>query len=98
MLALLADPQNWLAFITLSVLEIVLGFDNIIFISILVGRLPAARQEAARITGLALALLLRFEFMNPGFTKVVAGLTTVSMGVIVYVFLSEVFGGGQAPF
>jgi predicted tellurium resistance membrane protein TerC len=63
MLALLADPQNWLAFITLSVLEIVLGFDNIIFISILVGRLPAARQEAARITGLALAMLTRIALL-----------------------------------
>jgi predicted tellurium resistance membrane protein TerC len=63
MLALLADPQNWLAFITLSVLEIVLGFDNIIFISILVGRLPAARQEAARITGLALAMLTRVALL-----------------------------------
>lgn len=50
------------------------------------------------VVGLALALLLRFEFMNPGFTKVVAGLATVSMGVIVYVFLAEVFGSGQAPF
>jgi predicted tellurium resistance membrane protein TerC len=62
-LALLADPQNWLAFITLSVLEIVLGFDNIIFISILVARLPAAQQEAARITGLALAMLTRVALL-----------------------------------
>jgi hypothetical protein len=50
------------------------------------------------VVGLALAMLLRFEFMNPGFTKVIAGLATVSLGVIVYVFLAEVFGGGQAPF
>lgn len=50
------------------------------------------------IVGLALALLLRFEFLNPGFTKVIAGLATISMGVIVYVFLVEVFGSGQAPF
>jgi hypothetical protein len=50
------------------------------------------------VVGLGFALLLRFEFMNPGFTKVVAGLTTASMGVIVYVFLVEVFGNGQAPF
>ena len=63
MFALLADPQNWLAFVTLSLLEIVLGFDNIIFISILVGRLPAARQEAARITGLALAMLTRVALL-----------------------------------
>jgi predicted tellurium resistance membrane protein TerC len=63
MLALLADPQTWLAFVTLSLLEIILGFDNIIFISILVGRLPPARQEAARITGLALAMLTRVALL-----------------------------------
>jgi hypothetical protein len=50
------------------------------------------------VVGLAFALLLRFEFMNPGFTKLIAGLTTASMGIIVYVFLVEVFGSGQAPF
>ena len=50
------------------------------------------------VVGLGFALLLRFEFMNPGFTKLMAGLTTVSLGVIVYVFLVEVFGSGQAPF
>ena len=63
MLALLADPQMWLAFVTLSLLEIVLGIDNIIFISILVGRLPEERQEAARITGLALAMLTRIALL-----------------------------------
>jgi predicted tellurium resistance membrane protein TerC len=63
MSALLADPQNWVAFITLTLLEIVLGFDNIIFISILVGRLPAAKQEAARITGLVLAMLTRVALL-----------------------------------
>jgi predicted tellurium resistance membrane protein TerC len=63
MLALIADPQAWLAFVTLSLLEIVLGIDNIIFISILVGRLPAARQEAARITGLAVAMLTRIALL-----------------------------------
>jgi predicted tellurium resistance membrane protein TerC len=63
MLALIADPQAWLAFITLSLLEIVLGIDNIIFISILVGRLPAARQEAARITGLAVAMVTRIALL-----------------------------------
>jgi predicted tellurium resistance membrane protein TerC len=63
MLALIADPQSWLAFITLSLLEIVLGIDNIIFISILVGRLPAPRQETARITGLAVAMLTRIALL-----------------------------------
>jgi predicted tellurium resistance membrane protein TerC len=63
MLALLADPQTWLAFVTLSLLEIVLGFDNIIFISILVGRLPVTQQEPARIIGLALAMLTRIALL-----------------------------------
>src|SRR5579883_1137282 len=63
MMALLADPQTWLAFVTLSLLEIILGFDNIIFISILVARLPAERQELARITGLGLAMLTRIALL-----------------------------------
>src|SRR5260370_7452057 len=63
MLELLADPQVWLAFITLATLEIILGIDNLIFIAILVGRLPAARQETARITGLTLAMLTRIALL-----------------------------------
>jgi predicted tellurium resistance membrane protein TerC len=60
---LLSDPQAWLAFLTLTLLEIVLGIDNIIFISILVGRLPAGQQQPARITGLALAMLTRVALL-----------------------------------
>ena len=56
---LLSDPQVWLAFATLTALEIVLGIDNIIFIAILVGRLPKAVQQRARTIGLALAMLTR---------------------------------------
>ncbi len=56
---LLSDPQAWLAFATLTALEIVLGIDNIIFISILVGRLPRAVQQRARTIGLALAMITR---------------------------------------
>src|ERR1044072_9028746 len=56
---LLSNPQVWLAFATLTALEIVLGIDNIIFISILVGRLPKAVQQRARTIGLALAMLTR---------------------------------------
>ena len=63
MLEFLADPQVWLAFITLATLEIILGIDNLIFIAILVGRLPAARQEAARLTGLTLAMLTRIALL-----------------------------------
>ncbi len=63
MLELLTDPTAWLAFATLSLLEIVLGVDNIIFISILVGRLPPERRNSARITGLALAMISRIMLL-----------------------------------
>ena len=53
------DPQAWVGLLTLTVLEIVLGIDNIIFISILSGKLPAAKQKQARQIGLALAMLMR---------------------------------------
>jgi len=52
----LTDPQVWLAFVTLTVMEIVLGIDNIIFLAILVGRLPKAQQKRARYIGLSLAM------------------------------------------
>jgi predicted tellurium resistance membrane protein TerC len=63
MLELLNDPQAWLAFVTLSLLEIVLGIDNIIFISILVGRLPPEQRKSARIGGLAFAMLTRVALL-----------------------------------
>jgi predicted tellurium resistance membrane protein TerC len=56
---ILTDPQVWLAFVTLTALEIVLGIDNIIFITILVGRLPKGQQARGRTIGLALAMLTR---------------------------------------
>jgi len=55
----LSDPQIWIAFATLTVLELVLGIDNIVFVSILSGRLPAKEQPRARFIGLALALVMR---------------------------------------
>ena len=55
----LADPQAWIAFLTLVALEIVLGIDNIIFITILAGKLPPEQQARARYIGLSLALVLR---------------------------------------
>lgn len=55
----ISDPQIWIAFLTLSVLELVLGIDNVIFISILSGKLPEKDQKKARFIGLALALLMR---------------------------------------
>jgi predicted tellurium resistance membrane protein TerC len=61
--ALLTDPHTWLAFMTLALLEIVLGIDNLIFISILVERLPAERQNSARLSGLALAMVTRIALL-----------------------------------
>jgi predicted tellurium resistance membrane protein TerC len=55
----LTDPQIWIAFLTLAALEIVLGIDNIVFISILVGKLPAEQQAGAYRLGLALAMVMR---------------------------------------
>lgn len=59
MLDLLADPNVWASLLTLTALEIVLGIDNIIFISIMASKLPAHQQHKARQIGLALALLTR---------------------------------------
>ena len=53
------SPEIWVAFFTLTILEIVLGIDNIIFISILVGRLPKEQQAKGRLFGLALAMITR---------------------------------------
>ena len=55
----LADPQAWIAFVTLVALEIVLGIDNVIFISILAGKLPVHQQARARTVGLGLAMITR---------------------------------------
>jgi len=55
----LTDPQAWIALLTLTVLEIVLGVDNVIFIAILAGKLPKAQQAKARQLGLALATFIR---------------------------------------
>jgi predicted tellurium resistance membrane protein TerC len=59
----LTDPQIWIAFFTLFALELVLGIDNIIFISILSGKLPAAQQGRARFLGLGLAMLSRLALL-----------------------------------
>ena len=59
----LSDPAIWTALLTLTVLEIVLGIDNIIFISILADRLPANQRQRARTTGLLLAMLMRIALL-----------------------------------
>ena len=59
----LTDPHAWMALATLTALEIVLGVDNIIFISILCGRLPRSQQAKARTLGLAIAMLTRLGLL-----------------------------------
>ena len=63
MIELLSDPQIWLAFLTLTALELVLGIDNIIFISILVDKLPPHQREIARKIGLVGAMFMRIGLL-----------------------------------
>ena len=63
MTELLADPQAWIAFATLTALELVLGIDNVIFISILVDKLPTQQRELARRLGLAMAMFMRIGLL-----------------------------------
>lgn len=63
MTELLSDPQVWVAFLTLTALELVLGIDNVIFISILVDKLPPGRRELARRIGLFLAMFMRIGLL-----------------------------------
>lgn len=60
----LTDPQIWASLVTLTALEIVLGIDNLVFVTILAGRLPAKRQNRARQLGLALALVTRLALLG----------------------------------
>lgn len=59
----LTDPQTWLALVTLTALEVVLGIDNIIFISIQAGKLPPHLQRKARLVGLGLAMFIRIALL-----------------------------------
>src|SRR5918999_5173566 len=59
----LTDPQTWAAFLTLTALELVLGIDNVVFISLLAGKLPHGEQQRARSVGLSLAMLMRIALL-----------------------------------
>lgn len=63
MLELFFDPQTYISLVTLTLLEIVLGIDNIVFISILVAKLPEERRQTARVTGLLLAVVGRLALL-----------------------------------
>ncbi|MBN8522121.1 MAG: TerC family protein [Alphaproteobacteria bacterium] len=64
MIELLSDPAIWISLLTLTILEIVLGIDNIIFISIVASRLPPEQQARARYIGLSLALIMRIILLS----------------------------------
>jgi predicted tellurium resistance membrane protein TerC len=64
MIELLTSPETWAALLTLTALEIVLGIDNVIFLSVIVSRIPQARAKRARQIGLALALLFRILLLS----------------------------------
>jgi len=78
----LTDPQAWIALATLTALEIVLGIDNIVFISILTGKLPAAQQPRARTVGLAAAMLMRIALLLS--LSWIMGLTAPLFSVLSY--------------
>ena len=82
----LSDPQIWISLLTLTALEIVLGIDNVIFISILAGKLPREQQAKARKLGLTLALVTRILLLMSltwimGLTKPLFTLPILDRGV-----------------
>src|SRR6201991_2228523 len=64
LLSLIADPAAWAALVTLLVMEVVLGIDNLVFISVLSNRLPEAGGGPPRTIGIALALVLRLGLLS----------------------------------
>ena len=64
MMELLASPEAWVALLTLTALEIVLGIDNVIFLSVIVARLPPEQAKRARQIGLLLALVFRIVLLS----------------------------------
>jgi predicted tellurium resistance membrane protein TerC len=94
MMELLTTPDLWAALLTLTALEIVLGIDNIIFLSIVSSRLPAHQQQKARRIGLILALLMRIALLTS--VSFIAGLTTpiVTIGDFALSWRDVVLGFG----
>jgi predicted tellurium resistance membrane protein TerC len=95
MIEALTNPQTWISLLTLTLLEIVLGIDNIVFISILAGKLPAAQQPKARQLGLAAALFTRLLLLASlsWIVKLTAPLFTVFHQTISGRDLVLIFGG-----
>ena len=88
MLELLSDPQAWVALLTLTALELVLGIDNIVFISILVDKLPAEQQKKARLIGLFLAM-----FMRVGLLMILSWIIGLTQPLFSISFVNEEISG-----
>lgn len=85
---ILLDPSIWVGLLTLVVLEIVLGIDNLVFIAILADKLPPKQRDKARIIGLSLALLMRLALLS-----VISWMVTLTrplFSVGDFVFLDEI--------
>lgn len=91
LLELASSPAAWIALATLVVMEVVLGIDNLIFISILTNKLPAHQQLKARRTGIGMALFLRL-----GLLSTVAWIVQLTEPVIE--ILGQVFSGRHDPY
>ena len=90
----LLDPQIWASLVTLTILEIGLGIDNLIFISIVAGRLPAHQQARARTVGLALALFMRLALLASISWLVGLTATVFSMGGHGFSWRDLILAGG----
>nr|WP_231747930.1 TerC family protein [Auraticoccus cholistanensis] len=75
----MTSPEIWIAFLTLLALELVLGVDNVVFISILANRLPESQRRRARLVGLSLALVMRIVLLF--FASWIVGLTDTLFGI-----------------
>jgi predicted tellurium resistance membrane protein TerC len=80
LMSLAADPAAWLALITLIAMEVVLGIDNLIFISILTNKLPVAHRDRARRIGISLALIMRLALL--GMVALIVKMTTPVLTVL----------------
>src|SRR5687767_7329753 len=94
-MAWLTDPQVWIAFVTLVALELVLGIDNVVFISILAEKLPGDQARKARLVGLSLAMVTRILLLF-SITWII-GLTAPLFTILGYEFSGRdliLIGGG----
>lgn len=90
-----SKPENWVSLLTLTGMEIILGVDNVIFISLVTSRLPASQQPKARTIGLSMALLIRIILLS--FISYLASMTAPLFGLAGFEFSARdliMLGGG----